>query len=139
MGVEGEAGARTDRSAARHGTDDAEMSAVSGVHAEQYAAVMLATTSDGVWAFDRDGRILEVNEAYCRMSGYSREELLSMRIAELEAIQSETEIAQHICRCMEAGFIRFESRHRAKDGQLFDVEVSAGYAPDQGRFVLFAR
>ena len=47
------------------------------LQAEQ-SATMLATTSDGFWLLDRDGRFLTVNEAYCRMTGYSREELLKL-------------------------------------------------------------
>ena len=57
------------------------------LQAEQYAT-MLATTSDGFWLLDRDGRFLTVNEAYCRMTGYSREELLKLGIGDIEAIES---------------------------------------------------
>ena len=110
----------------------------SQVRAELYAAI-LATTSDGVWVFDRDARILDVSDAYCQMSGYTREELLAMRIPQLDAAMSEAGVAEQIRRCIDSGFVRFESRHRAKDGSLFDVEISASYSPEQDRFVLFAR
>ena len=35
---------------------------------------------------DMQGRIPEVNETYCRMTGYSEHELLTMAIADVEAV-----------------------------------------------------
>lgn len=52
-------------------------------------ASVLRTAIDGYWLADLQGRLREVNEAYCRMSGYSRQELLARRIADLEARMSE--------------------------------------------------
>ena len=82
---------------------------------------------------------MDVNDVYCRISGYSREQLLGMRIAEVEAIMTEAQILERLRRCSELGFDRFESAHRAKDGRLFDVEISIAYARKQDQFVLFAR
>ena len=45
---------------------------------------ILHTAMDGFSVTDAEGRLLEVNETYCRMSGYSEEELLAMRTASLE-------------------------------------------------------
>lgn len=106
--------------------------------AEQYEAI-LATTSDGFWVFDPAARILDVNDAYCEMSGYTREEFLEMRIWDLEGSETETQIVDHIRRCTETGFDRFETVHRAKDGHLLDVEISMAYARKEDQFVLFAR
>ncbi len=96
--------------------------------AARHAAV-LETAIDGFWIVDAGGRLLEVNDAYCRMSGYAADELLGMRVADLEVHESDADTAAHIGRVREAGSDRFESRHRRKDGSEFDVEVSVQFAP----------
>jgi len=106
---------------------------------ERHRAI-LQTAMDGFWLVDIQGHLLEVNETYCRMSGYSAQELLAMRIPDLEAAEARDETAAHIQAVMAQGEDRFESRHRRKDGSTFDVEVSVQYRPTEGgRFVGFLR
>lgn len=82
---------------------------------------------DGIWVVDIQGHIKEVNEAYCKLSGYSREELLTMSIKDLEAMESVVEIEQNIARVKAAGVARFERAHRCKDGVIVPVEISATF------------
>jgi PAS domain S-box-containing protein len=101
---------------------------------------ILQTAMDGFWLADQQGRILEVNEAYCRMSGYKAQELLAMRISDLEAEETAAETDSHVRKVITQGEDRFESRHRRKDGSTFDVEVSVQYRPiEGGRMVVFLR
>lgn len=101
---------------------------------------ILQTAMDGFWLLNLDGEILEVNAAYCRMSGYSQAELLTMRIPDLEGAEQSEETAAHIQKILEKGEDRFESRHRRKDGSEFHVEVSVQYQPiEKGRMVVFIR
>jgi PAS domain S-box-containing protein len=85
---------------------------------------ILKTALDGFWITDTEGNILEVNEAYCNMVGYSREELLSMNIADLEAKESSVETRGHIQELMRSGSFQFETSHQCKNGGLIDLEVS---------------
>jgi PAS domain S-box-containing protein len=94
--------------------------------AERHRTI-LQTSMDGYWLVDHAGLLLEVNEAYCRMSGYRAAELLTMRIADLEAAESAAETAAHLRKVVETGHDRFESRHRRKNGSVFDVEISTQY------------
>ena len=99
---------------------------------------ILQTAIDGFWLTDSRGRLLEVNETYCQMSGYSKPELLSMRISDLEAKEAAVDTAVHMKKVIETGEDRFESRHRKKDGSHFDLEISVQYRPvDGGQFVAF--
>ena len=107
---------------------------------EERHRITLQTAMDGFFRTDMQGRILEVNETYCRMSGYSEQELLTMNIADIEAVHTAEMIAANIRRFAELGPQRFESVHRRKDGSLFDVEVSAQYQPIAGgQTVVFVR
>ena len=56
------------------------------------------------------GRILEVNETYCRMTGYSEHELLTMAIADVEAVQSVEMIAAKMRRLAELRAVYGEKR-----------------------------
>jgi PAS domain S-box-containing protein len=106
---------------------------------EMYETI-LRTTIDGFWLADMEGRFLEVNDAYCRLTGYSREELLRMTIRDVEAIETPEETSRRIQKIQQVGYDRFESRHRCKDGRVVDVEVSVSYLPgDTGRMVVFVR
>ena len=99
---------------------------------------ILQTAIDGFCRVNRQGRILEVNDAYCRMSGYSRQELLGMSIAQLEALEAPAEIGEHIVKIIARGEDRFETRHRRKDGSSYDIEVAIQYHPGEGeQFVAF--
>lgn len=91
---------------------------------EQYFRTILETTQDGFWVLDNHGCITDVNESYCRMSGYKREELLKMKIQELDGKESANEIASHIHRVLGFGPEIFETSHTRKDGSVFDVEIS---------------
>ena len=107
---------------------------------EERFRTILHTAMDGFWLVDMQGRLLEVNETYCRMSGYSAQELLAMRIPDLEVAETSDDTAAHIQKVMARGEDRFESRHRRKDGTVFDVEVSVQYQPtDGGQIVTFLR
>jgi PAS domain S-box-containing protein len=111
--------------------------AMLGASAQRHRTI-LQTAMDGFWLADTQGRLLEVNQTYCRMSGYSEQELLTKWIFDLEVPESAAEVAAHIQKIMAQGEDRFESRHRRKDGTLFDVEVSAKYQfAEGGQFVVF--
>jgi len=101
---------------------------------------ILATTFDGFWLVDSQGKLLDVNPSYCRLSGYSRQELLGMPVSALEALESTAEIADRI-RCFpESGHDIFETIHRRKDGSTWHVEVSASYRDfEDGQYVIFLR
>ena len=92
--------------------------------------LILKTSQDGFCIVDRAGRILEVNDAFCRMLGYSRGELLALGVADVEAVETLDQTRAHIRRIQEQGFDNFESRLRRKDGSLIDVQVSASALRD---------
>ena len=106
---------------------------------EQYRTIV-RTAMDGFWLTDAEGKILDVNDSYCRLTGYSREELLTVSITDVEAVELPEETVQHIERLKKKGYDRFETRHRNKNSQIIDVEVSVNFIEDEGgRFFVFVR
>jgi len=61
------------------------------------------------------------------MSGYTRDELLGMRVSDVEAVESPADTAARIERLRKIGFDRFETRHRRKDGGVFHVSAGARF------------
>ncbi len=107
---------------------------------EQFLRVILQTSRDGFWMIDGRGRFVEVNQAYCSMSGYDRTEILQMSIPDIDADEEPQDTAARIKRIRENGHELFETRHRRRDGSLMSVEVSATYLEyDGGRFICFCR
>ena len=102
--------------------------------------LVLDTSIDGFWMTDVKGNLLEANEAYAKMSGYTVEELASMHISQLEAIELKPEdVHAHIAKVAAHGYDRFETRHRHKDGHEIDIEVSVTYMAESQRLSVFCR
>ena len=95
---------------------------------------ILETTQDGFWRANLQGELTDVNPAYIRQSGYTREELLTMHIRDLEAAMNATEIADRIVRLMKSGHDQFETQHRRKDGSVWNTEVSLSMSKTAGGY-----
>ena len=101
---------------------------------------IIETSPDGFWVVSRQAQLLEVNAAYCRMSGYSETELLGLKVSDLEAVETPAETAAHMERVVTLGHDRFESQHRRQDGSIFPVEISVQYLPTKGGWcIVFLR
>ncbi len=73
--------------------------------------------------FDKDGNFFEVNQAACKIWGYSREELLSMTVFDINPnMNPETWAAHWAAKQVETA--TFESSHRRKDGTIFPVDIT---------------
>ncbi|MBF0502423.1 MAG: response regulator [Candidatus Riflebacteria bacterium] len=109
-------------------------------HAELEYRVILRSAMDGFWINDLEGNFLDVNDAYCKIIGYEREEMLHMKIKDIEALESPEDTARHIHKLLEVGYDRFETKHRRKDGTILDFEVSTNFVKAKGgRLFVFLR
>lgn len=97
---------------------------------------ILRTAMEGYCRLDMQGKFLDVNEACCQMTGYSREELLSRSISDLDANKPVPELArQHMQHILKSGGDRFETRYRRKNGRLIEVEVIATSLRLSGNYI----
>ena len=75
---------------------------------------------------DSTGRCIYVNDSACRMLGYSRDELLQLRI--IDIARGSDELWQNIFESIKTrGSITLQSRHYRKDGEIVDVEITSFY------------
>ncbi len=115
-----------------------EQAVVSLRASEERLQTILQTALDGFWVIDLQKRFIDVNEAYCAMSGYSRAEILTIGILDVEAVEGVEETEARIRRIIANGSERFETRHRRKDGSLLDLEISVtAFTSGTGELVSF--
>ncbi len=75
-----------------------------------------------------DGSIVYVNQETCKSLGYSREELLSMHIWDIDPDYTMQKFRELWPETKQHGdFLKFESMHVARDGRVFPVEVTSCY------------
>nr|WP_246433970.1 PAS domain S-box protein [Spirochaeta isovalerica] len=94
---------------------------------------------DGFWIVNENSEFLYINDAYCDLTGYSREELIGRSIAYIEAVDSEEVIKKRTQIVIEEGQDRFETRHRCKDGSLVEVEVNINKSVEDDDLYVFIR
>ncbi|MFQ5752492.1 MAG: PAS domain S-box protein, partial [bacterium] len=97
------------------------------VDAQRMTQFAVDNAADFIYRIDADARIRYVNNAVCQALGFSRDELLSMSIPDIDPnysferwLDSWRELKQH-------NSISSESIHRRKDGSTFPVEISISY------------
>ncbi len=105
----------------------------------RYRAV-LETATDGFLDLDRRGHVSDVNAAYLERSGRTRDQLIGMPLAALDAQESAPAIDARLQRLHAQQRDAFITRHRTADGGSWPVEVHAAYWPDaDGHVFVFAR
>ncbi len=106
--------------------------------------VLFDQAPDGIVVHDVDGAILDVNETLVEMLGYTRDELLSMDIADIECGIDEATLRDR-WRSMDPGAlhkVEVDGRHRRADSSTYPVEVWVSRITTddpRDRFVAFVR
>jgi PAS domain S-box-containing protein len=80
-----------------------------------------------VW-INRDGRVLDANDAACRLLEYSRDELLAKTVFDLDPALAERPglWSAHWDRLLEVGSLVFEGLRRTKSGRAYPAEITVG-------------
>ena len=81
---------------------------------------------------------LEVNAAAIQQYGYTREEFLRMRLTDIRPEEDVPRLLESVRKVKPFVAARGEWRHRRKNGELFDVEVTAQTMPFAGRTAVLA-
>jgi diguanylate cyclase (GGDEF)-like protein/PAS domain S-box-containing protein len=94
---------------------------------------------EGIHIMDEQGNIVEANDTYCRMLGYSQEEMARLNVADWDVLcASKEELMERFNKLIRSDGALFESRQRRKDGTVIDVEISAAGVELDGHRYLYA-
>ncbi|MEQ8227835.1 MAG: PAS domain S-box protein [Rhodospirillales bacterium] len=105
----------------------------------RFAEFSLSHSGESLFWLRRDQRILYVNDATCRHLGYSQEELLRMSYPDFSDGPPPDKDWDTFWEDLKRGEqIRFDTRHRRKDGSAVSVEVRASVMEYAGEEFLFA-
>ncbi|HEX7479917.1 MAG TPA: PAS domain-containing sensor histidine kinase, partial [Polyangiales bacterium] len=99
---------------------------------------LLRAANDGIHVLDANGNVLEANEVFCRMLGYTHDEALKLNVAQWDVKWSAEELTGQVMPGLLKEQTVFETRHRRSDGRIIDVEVSAAGVEIDGQSLLFA-
>jgi diguanylate cyclase (GGDEF)-like protein/PAS domain S-box-containing protein len=100
--------------------------------------VLMKSALEGIHVMDVQGNIIEANDTFSHMLGYTQEELSRMNVADWDAQWSKEELMERFKQLIRSNSALFETKHRRKDGTLIDVEVSTTGAEINGKFFLYA-
>ncbi len=99
----------------------------------QFTRFSVDNAAETMVCVDHDGRFIDVNNAFCRSSGYSREELLSMIVHDIDPDYSAEVWPEFWKKLKQSGSLTFESYHRSKEGRIFPVEITANFFEYNGK------
>jgi len=103
--------------------------------AEMDFQALVEQAQDSIFVHDLNGRFLLVNQIACDTLGYTREELLSMTVADLDRDAADRNDKNRFWSDLPA---TFEAWHRRRDGSLFPAEVRLSAINYGGQKVIHA-
>lgn len=98
--------------------------------------ILIEQSRDGIVVLDRQGKVWEANRSFADMLGYSPEEVRDLFVWDWDAQWSREEL-QVMIEQVGPESAHLETRHRRKDGQLLDVEISSNGAEFGGHKLIF--
>lgn len=97
---------------------------------------LLDTSIDGIVTLDDEGNVVQASASFAEMIGYSVEEMHHLNVADWDAQWSREELQQSLNAVIQAP-PHFETRHRRKDGSIYDVEISYSRVEIDGEMMHF--
>ena len=88
--------------------------------------------SDGIFILSTDGVLLDVNESFARMHGYTTQELRHKGLKDLDTPETFQMVSERMSRILAGERLTFEVEHYHKDGHVFPLEVSVSMIASGG-------
>ncbi|WP_291325664.1 ATP-binding protein [Desulfovibrio sp. UCD-KL4C] len=98
---------------------------------------LLNNIADPIYLADSQGRIIDSNNSACDKLGYSRKELLTKKIDEIDTTTNLQKWSEFIDTADDDKSFYIESYHKSKDGYVFPTEICVCiFNEDQDRYCL---
>jgi PAS domain S-box-containing protein len=94
---------------------------------------MINSMNDAAWVIDKSAKFIEVNKAAERYLGYSRTELLSMSVSDIDKKVDPQTVTKLHRKALADDCKVFETTHTTKDGRQIPVEISLSKVSYQGK------
>ncbi len=91
---------------------------------EKYRTIF-ENAGDAIAIHNINGQFIEVNDIICKRLGYTREELLTMTVEDIDDPVHARNVEGRIKELSKKGHIVFETVHIARDGRKIPIEASA--------------
>ncbi len=98
-----------------------------------FKSFVVENSPDAVYWIDSNLKFTDVNDAACKMLGYSRDELLTMSTKDVNAERSLDQLNEIWDQTQKYGSLRFETLHRTKSGRIFPVEALISHITYEGK------
>ena len=98
---------------------------------------LMQNSMDGINIMDVEGNVIEVNDAFCNILGYTREEALRLNVADFDTQWTREELRE-LFKSVIGRSVRIETSQRRKDGSLIQVEISTCGVEIDDRVYLYA-
>ena len=104
---------------------------------QRYRAIFDAA-NDAIFLHDLTGRFVEVNALACTRLGYTRDELLTMSVQDIDAPPLPDQFHEKLEALRQLGSAVLETRHVTKDGRVLTIELSARVVEIDGRTLVMS-
>jgi len=94
---------------------------------------ILEKTQYGFFVIGEDQNFIDVNDSYCKMTGYTREEFLNLKLSDIDFNKNLEENKKIKEKLMNKGQATLETIHVKKTGEVFDVEVSISLINEEAK------
>jgi two-component system, cell cycle sensor histidine kinase and response regulator CckA len=104
---------------------------------ERYFRNVVEQATDGIFIHDIDGRMVDCNRRAYESLGYTRDELLQMRVSDFDADFSEKKDVNVWQQLKTGQIFAIEGVHRRKDGSTFPVEIRVAlFDPGEPKMII---
>ncbi|MBA2442700.1 MAG: SpoIIE family protein phosphatase [Rubrobacter sp.] len=105
---------------------------------ERRLRLVVDSAADALFVHDLEGRFVFANRRACESLGYSREELLGLRVEDVEMDLSPGALWSSWREMVPGETVAVEGTHRRKDGSTFPIEARVGLLEAEGGPLLMA-